>query len=128
MDDQIIKDITAQINPYAIGAQGYEEAIIRDIETAAECTGTKVIIIDNLTYLCNSADKGVDVIGKGTLDLQDRGCDAKLLVPEDDDISLKERCRRVNSWCLLYGKQNAILVSIHVIAYGNGSQWTQPHG
>ena len=62
------------------------------------------------------------------LDLQDRGYDAELLVPEDDDISLKERCRRVNSWCLLHGKQNAILVSIHVNAYGNGSEWTQPHG
>lgn len=53
--------LRAEVNPYAIGAQGYEEAIIRDIETAAERTGTKVIIIDNLTYLCNSADKGVDV-------------------------------------------------------------------
>lgn len=52
--------LRAEVNPYAIGAQGYEEAIIRDIETAAERTGTKVIIIDNLTYLCNSADKGVD--------------------------------------------------------------------
>ena len=37
-------------------------------------------------------------------------------------------CRRVNNWCLLHGKQNAILVSIHVNAYGNGSEWTQPHG
>ena len=62
------------------------------------------------------------------LDLQDRGYDAELLVPEDDDISLKERCRRVNSWCLLHRKQNAILVSIHVNAYGNGTEWTQPHG
>ena len=34
----------------------------------------------------------------------------------------------MNSWCLLHGKQNAILVSIHVNAYGNGSEWTQPHG
>lgn len=42
--------LRAEVNPYAIGAQGYEEAIIRDIETAAERTGTKVIIIDNLTY------------------------------------------------------------------------------
>ena len=62
------------------------------------------------------------------LNLQDRGHDAELLVPEDDDISLKERCRRVNNWCLLHGKQNAILVSIHVNAYGNGTEWTQPHG
>ena len=62
------------------------------------------------------------------LDLQDRGYDAELLVPEDDEISLKEHCRRVNSWCLLDCKQNAILVSIHVNAYGNGPDWTKPHG
>ncbi|MCQ2152893.1 MAG: N-acetylmuramoyl-L-alanine amidase [Bacteroidales bacterium] len=58
----------------------------------------------------------------------DLGHDAQLLVPEQKDISLSERCRRVNSWYLLHGKQNAILVSIHVNAYGNGSEWTQPHG
>ncbi|MCQ2149097.1 MAG: N-acetylmuramoyl-L-alanine amidase [Bacteroidales bacterium] len=60
--------------------------------------------------------------------LTDLGHDAQLLVQEQKDISLSERCRRVNSWCLLHGKQNAFLVSIHVNAYGNGSEWTQPHG
>ncbi len=50
----------AEINPYTIGAQGYEESIITDIEKAAEKVNCKVIIIDNLTYLCNSSDKGVD--------------------------------------------------------------------
>ncbi len=50
----------AEVNPYAIGADGYEESIIKDIETAAQKKNCKVIIIDNLTYLCNSADKGVD--------------------------------------------------------------------
>lgn len=60
--------------------------------------------------------------------LQTLGYDAELLVPEDDDISLKERCRRVNTWCLLHGKSNAICVSIHFNAYGNGLQWTQPSG
>lgn len=52
--------IRAEVNPYAIGAENYENTIIRDIEAAAEKTGTKVIIIDNLTYLCNSSDKSVD--------------------------------------------------------------------
>ena len=45
-------------------------------------------------------------------DLRDRGLDAELLVPEDDDISLVERVRRVNTACFLLGKQNVILVSI----------------
>ena len=52
--------VRAEVNPYAIGAENYEDAIIRDIEAAAEKTHTKVIIIDNLTYLCNSSDKSVD--------------------------------------------------------------------
>ena len=43
------------------------------------------------------------------LDLQDRGLDAVLLVPEIEDISLKERCRRVNIWCMEHGRENAIL-------------------
>ena len=61
-------------------------------------------------------------------DLRDRGLDAELLVPEDDDISLAERVRRVNAACFLLGKQNVILVSIHVNAAGNGSKWLNATG
>ena len=61
-------------------------------------------------------------------DLRDRGLDAELLVPEDDDISLEERVRRVNAACFLLGKQNVILVSIHVNAAGNGSKWLNATG
>lgn len=61
-------------------------------------------------------------------DLRDRGLDAELLVPEDDDISLTERVRRVNAACFLLGKQNVILVSIHVNAAGNGSKWLNATG
>ena len=61
-------------------------------------------------------------------DLRDRGLDAELLVPEDDDISLSERVRRVNAACFLLGKQNVILVSIHVNAAGNGSKWLNATG
>ena len=61
-------------------------------------------------------------------DLRDRGLDAELLVPEDDDISLAERVRRVNAACFLLGKQNVILVSIHVNAAGNGSKWLDATG
>ena len=68
------------------------------------------------------------VASRVTAKLQALGYDAELLVPEDNDVSLKERCRRVNSWCQIHGSKNAICVSIHVNAYGNGSEWTQPHG
>ena len=61
-------------------------------------------------------------------DLQDRGLDAELLVPEDDDISLAERVRRINAASFLLGKRNVILVSIHVNAAGNGSKWLNATG
>ena len=61
-------------------------------------------------------------------DLRDRGLNAELLVPEDDDISLSERVRRINAACFLLGKQNVILVSIHVNAAGNGSKWLNATG
>ena len=61
-------------------------------------------------------------------DLQDRGYDAELLVPEDDDISLTERVRRVNAACFLLGKQNVLLISIHVNAAGNGTKWMNATG
>ena len=52
----------AEIDSAHIGMQNYEEAIIKDIEEAALQTGAKIVIIDNLTYLCNSSEKG-DVAG-----------------------------------------------------------------
>ena len=76
-------------------------------------------------------------------DLIDRGYDAELLVPEDNDISLEERVRRVNKICLASGQScptrsgispattehpNVILVSVHVNAAGNGSNWTNATG
>lgn len=63
-----------------------------------------------------------------TARLKDLGYDAELLVPEDDDVPLKERCRRVNSWCLLRGRSNAICVSIHFNAHENGAEWTSASG
>ncbi len=42
-----------------------------------------------------------------------QGYDASLLVPEDDDILLSERCKRVNRFCYALGTSNVILVSIH---------------
>lgn len=60
--------------------------------------------------------------------LQDCSYDAELLVPEDDDIPLSERARRVNTACLLYGKTNVILISIHANAAGDGTQWMNATG
>ena len=61
-------------------------------------------------------------------DLLDRGYDAELLVPENEDIPLSERISRVNAHCQALGKSNVILVSIHVNAAGNGSKWMNATG
>ena len=69
-----------------------------------------------------------EIAKRVVVDLVDRGYDAELLVPEDDDVSLEERVRRVNSVCFLLGKSNVILVSIHVNAAGDGSKWMNATG
>ena len=69
-----------------------------------------------------------EIAKRVVVDLVDRGYDAELLVPEDDDVSLEERVRRVNTACFLFGKANVILVSIHVNAAGNGSKWLNATG
>ena len=61
-------------------------------------------------------------------DLIDRGYDAELIVPENNDISLEERVRRVNKICLASDPSCVILVSVHVNAAGNGSKWTNATG
>ena len=60
--------------------------------------------------------------------LQAKGYDAQLLVPETEDIPLKERVRRVNAHCAALGTTNVILISIHVNAAGNGSKWLNATG
>ena len=60
--------------------------------------------------------------------LKAQGYDAELLVPEDADIALGERAKRVNAWCDRLGKESVLLVSIHNNAAGNGSQWLTATG
>ena len=54
--------------------------------------------------------------------LKHLGYDAELLVPEETDISLAERCKRANKY------KDAILVSVHANAHGNGREWTNARG
>ena len=68
--------------------------------------------------------------------LKSRGYDSELLVPEDDDISLSERVRRINEICLTYepswpaptGHPNVILISLHLNAAGDGTKWMNATG
>lgn len=59
-----------------------------------------------------------------------RGIDAELLVPEEEDISLEERCRRVNKIACLKGQPitDTFVVSIHVNAAGSGIIWHNATG
>lgn len=60
--------------------------------------------------------------------LKAQGHDAELLVPEDNDVSLFQRCDRVNRFCYTLGKENVILVSIHCNAAGKGDRWYNARG
>lgn len=59
--------------------------------------------------------------------LKSLGYDARLLVPELNDVSLRERVRRVNSVYAGAASGNILLVSIHVNAAGTG-QWHNASG
>ena len=54
--------LRAEIVPDAIRTDNYEDTLFANIEAAAQTVEARVIIIDNLTYLCNASEKG-DVAG-----------------------------------------------------------------
>lgn len=69
------------------------------------------------------------IIAKGIVEeLELRGFHAELIVPEESDIKLSTRCRRVNTICDKHGAWNVLLVSIHLNAAGNGRQWMGASG
>lgn len=69
------------------------------------------------------------VIAKQVVDiLSSMGYNANLLVPEDKDISLSERIRRVKTVCNNVGASNVLLISVHANAAGDGSEWMDAKG
>lgn len=60
-------------------------------------------------------------------ELKFAGLDAERIVTETEDISLKERARRVNEICGRLGAENVVLVSIHSNASKNG-EWGKARG
>lgn len=60
--------------------------------------------------------------------LNREGYDAERIVTEENDISLRERCARVNTICRKLGTKNVLLVSIHNNAAGSGGQWLTARG
>lgn len=69
------------------------------------------------------------VIAKQVVDkLVSMGYDARLVVPESNDVSLSERIRRVNTICNKEGASNVVLISVHSNAKGDGSSWQDAKG
>lgn len=62
------------------------------------------------------------------IELKRNGYDAERIVTEESDISLQERCRRVNNVCNKLGTKNVLLVSIHCNAAGADGKWKTAGG
>ncbi len=52
-----------EIDPEMMDCDHFEDALIMQVELAALQTGSRVLIIDNLSYLCNATEKG-DLAGQ----------------------------------------------------------------
>lgn len=69
------------------------------------------------------------LIAKGIVDsLKERGHDAELLVPEENDVALKVRAERANRIARQHGKEQTVLISIHVNAAGGDGKWHDASG
>lgn len=68
-----------------------------------------------------------EVVAEVVKRLRAQGYDAENTVPEKGDVSLGERCARVNAWCDRLGAKNVVFVSIHNNAAGCG-QWMNARG
>ena len=60
--------------------------------------------------------------------LQNMGHTALWLTPEETDVPLKERVRRVNQYCDQFGKENVCVISIHCNAAKNDGKWHDARG
>ena len=62
------------------------------------------------------------------LKLKALGYNVFIVTPEQEDVSLKERVRRINKVVSQYGAGNCIMISIHVDAAGNADKWLTARG
>lgn len=69
-----------------------------------------------------------EIANKVKEELIKKGFQVELVVTDDTDVPLMERCRIVNQYCDKYGKTNTVLVSIHCNAAGNGENWMNAKG
>ena len=60
--------------------------------------------------------------------LRARGFNAQRIVTESYDVSIRERCKRVNTVCREFGSKTCILLSIHNNAAGADGKWHTARG
>ena len=60
--------------------------------------------------------------------LKNEGIECYRIVPEDSDISLTKRCKRVNDICAKRGSKNVLLISLHNNAAGVDGKWHTANG
>jgi N-acetylmuramoyl-L-alanine amidase len=60
--------------------------------------------------------------------LIDNGIEAQLVTPEDTDISLSERVRRINDVCRAKGAGNVLVISLHNNAATTTGAWGNARG
>lgn len=60
--------------------------------------------------------------------LKGMGYDTRLVTPEDEDASLAERIRRINTVCNKEGASNVLMISVHANAVGDSSKWMEGKG
>lgn len=64
-----------------------------------------------------------EIAARVVAELKARGYDASLLTPEVNDVPLRERVKRANKQCEIYGSKNVVLVSIHNNASRSDGRW-----
>ena len=62
------------------------------------------------------------------LELEKHDHTVHVLVPEQEDIPLNVRFKRINAICRTKGIENTILISLHLNAAGDGTQWMNATG
>lgn len=68
-----------------------------------------------------------EIVKRIHCELGNKGINSIILVPEEKDISLTERCNRANKYCDNNDK-SVILISVHCNAAGNGDKWLTGRG
>ena len=59
---------------------------------------------------------------------EELGYECVIIVPEDEDIPLMERCRRANKIIAENPDAQCLFISVHINAAGSGSEWRDASG